>query len=90
MAPPRLSAVLAPEVSAARTPADSARSPAVDHPDEGEPDLVVAPYTTRSWQYSFYVRDQWQISPKITLSIGTRWEYFPIPTRADRASSDTT
>jgi hypothetical protein len=46
--------------------------------------LVVAPYTTRSWQYSFYVRDQWQVSPKMTLSFGTRWEYFPLPTRADR------
>jgi hypothetical protein len=46
--------------------------------------LVVAPYTTRTWQYSFYVRDQWQITPRLTLSFGTRWEYFPIPTRADR------
>jgi hypothetical protein len=46
--------------------------------------LNVAPYTTRSWQYSFYVRDQWQVSPRMTLSFGTRYEYFPIPTRADR------
>jgi len=46
--------------------------------------LNEAPYTTRSWQYSFYVRDQWQISPRMTLSFGTRYEYFPIPTRADR------
>ncbi|MGH9370388.1 MAG: TonB-dependent receptor, partial [Vicinamibacterales bacterium] len=46
--------------------------------------LSVAPYTTRSWQYSAYVRDQWQVTPRMTLSLGTRWEYFPIPTRADR------
>ena len=46
--------------------------------------LNVAPYTTRSWQYSFYVRDQWQVGPRMTLSFGTRYEYFPIPTRADR------
>ncbi len=45
---------------------------------------VVAPYTTRNWHYSAYVRDQWQASSKLTLSYGTRWEYFPIPTRADR------
>ena len=45
---------------------------------------VVAPYTTRAWQYSLYVRDQWQISPQLTLSYGTRWEYFPLPTRTDR------
>lgn len=46
--------------------------------------LTVAPYTTRNWQYSLYGRDQWQINQKLTFSFGTRWEYFPIPTRADR------
>jgi hypothetical protein len=45
---------------------------------------VDAPYTTRNWQYSLYVRDQWQLGPTLTLSLGTRWEYFPIPRRADR------
>jgi hypothetical protein len=52
--------------------------------DAGRLRLNVAPYTTRSRQYSFYVRDQWQVSPKVTLSFGTRYEYFPIPTRNDR------
>jgi hypothetical protein len=46
--------------------------------------LNVAPYKTRSWQYSFYIRDQWQVGPRLTLSFGTRYEYFPIPTRGDR------
>jgi hypothetical protein len=46
--------------------------------------LNVAPYTTRSWQYSFYVRDQWQPGSKLTISYGTRYEYFPMVTRADR------
>ncbi len=50
----------------------------------GKLNEVVAPYTTRNWLYSAYVRDQWQASQKLTLSYGTRWEYFPIPTRADR------
>ena len=45
--------------------------------------LNVAPYTTRSWRYSFYVRDQWQVGPRMTLSYGARYEYFPIPTRVD-------
>jgi hypothetical protein len=45
---------------------------------------VDAPYTTRAIQYSMYARDQWQILPKLTLSYGMRWEYFPVPTRAGR------
>lgn len=46
--------------------------------------LEVAPYTTRSWQYSFYLRDQWQVTPRTTLSFGTRYEYFPMVSREDR------
>jgi hypothetical protein len=45
---------------------------------------LVEPYTTRMSEYSLYIRDQWQATPKLTLSYGTRWEYFPIPTRANR------
>jgi len=41
-------------------------------------------YTTRTSSYSFYFGDKWQATPKLTLSYGTRWEYFPIPTRGDR------
>ena len=50
----------------------------------GKLNLTVAPYTTRNWQYSIYARDQWQVNKDLTLSFGTRWEYFPVPTRADR------
>jgi len=41
-------------------------------------------YSTRMNFYSLYVRDQWQILPDLTFSIGTRWEYLPMPTRANR------
>jgi hypothetical protein len=34
--------------------------------------------------YSFYIRDQWQVSRNLTFNFGTRYEYFPLPTRADR------
>lgn len=40
--------------------------------------------TLRSWQQSLYIRDQWQATRKLTLSLGLRWEYYPVPTRADR------
>lgn len=52
--------------------------------EAGRLKLNVAPYTTRSWQYSFYIRDQWQVGSRMTLSFGTRYEYFPMVRRADR------
>jgi hypothetical protein len=31
-----------------------------------------------------YARDQWQATRKLTLTYGTRWEYYGFPTRGDR------
>ena len=50
----------------------------------GKNQLNIFPYTTRTWRYSLYVRDRWQVNQKLTLNYGVRWEYFPMPTRADR------
>ncbi|HYO82389.1 MAG TPA: TonB-dependent receptor, partial [Bryobacteraceae bacterium] len=50
----------------------------------GKNQLNEFPFTTRTWRYSLYVRDRWQITRKLTLNYGTRWEYFPMPMRADR------
>ncbi|MBI3695010.1 MAG: TonB-dependent receptor [Acidobacteria bacterium] len=33
---------------------------------------------------SLYLRDRWNVTPRLTLNYGLRWEYFPFPTRADR------
>jgi hypothetical protein len=41
-------------------------------------------YHTRTGAYSVYVRDRWQINRKLTVSYGTRWEYYPMPTRDNR------
>src|SRR5262249_45299336 len=41
-------------------------------------------FTTRQHNYALYVRDRWNVTPKLTVSYGTRWEYYPYPTRADR------
>ena len=41
-------------------------------------------YNVRTWMHSLYLRDQWQVSRKLTVSLGTRWEYFPMPRRVDR------
>jgi hypothetical protein len=50
-------------------------SKSVQFPDE---------YHIRSMLYSAYIRDRWNVTPKLTLSYGVRWEYFPYPTRTDR------
>ena len=41
-------------------------------------------YNVRASMHSLYIRDQWQVNRKLTLSLGTRWEYFPMPRRVDR------
>ncbi|MBI3696582.1 MAG: TonB-dependent receptor, partial [Acidobacteria bacterium] len=46
--------------------------------------LVPDVYTTRTWLHSYYLRDRWNLTPRLTLSYGLRYEYFPLPTRADR------
>ena len=42
------------------------------------------PATLRTWQINPYMSDQWQVTPKLTVAIGTGWEYYPVPTRANR------
>jgi hypothetical protein len=41
-------------------------------------------YHVRAKLYSLYVRDRWTVGDRLTLDFGTRWEYFPVPTRPDR------
>ena len=42
------------------------------------------PATLRSNQYGVYVRDQFELNRKMTVSAGLRWEYYPLSQRADR------
>jgi hypothetical protein len=39
---------------------------------------------TREWQFGWYARDRWQISRRLTLNLGVRYEYYPLMTRGDR------
>ena len=41
-------------------------------------------YHIRSMLYSSYIRDRWNVTPRLTVNYGVRWEYFPYPTRTDR------
>ena len=40
-------------------------------------------YTNREWQFGGFVRDRWQVSRRLTLNMGLRYEYYPLITRAD-------
>jgi hypothetical protein len=39
--------------------------------------------TGREWQLGFYVRDIWQVTSKLTATIGVRYENYPLITRKD-------
>ena len=39
---------------------------------------------SRNWQFSFFAKDQWQPTRKLTASLGLRYDYFPIGTRTTR------
>jgi len=41
-------------------------------------------YHVGVWLISTYARDRWNITPKLTLDYGLRWEYFPVASRPDR------
>ena len=43
-----------------------------------------SPQTQRTWLFNTYVKDQWQISRKVTLNYGLRWEYYPVPQQANK------
>ena len=40
-------------------------------------DLAIAFPAYRQWQYFAYFNDKWQFSPKLTLNLGLRWEFYP-------------
>ena len=40
--------------------------------------------TAYNWQLGWYLRDRWQATRRLTLSLGVRYELFPLQTRAGR------
>ncbi len=38
--------------------------------------------TPREWQFGWYARDRWQVTRKLTVNLGLRYEYYPLMTRA--------
>jgi Carboxypeptidase regulatory-like domain/TonB dependent receptor len=37
--------------------------------------------TGREWQFGWYARDRWQVSRKLTVNLGLRYEFYPLMTR---------
>ncbi len=37
--------------------------------------------TAKEWQYGWYVGDRYRITPKLTATLGLRYEYYPLMTR---------
>jgi hypothetical protein len=46
----------------------------------GKDYVYLNPGTTRESVFSGYARDNWQITKKLSINYGGRWEYYPIPT----------
>src|SRR5207247_8805767 len=44
--------------------------------------------TAREWQHSFFARDRWTPTSKLTLDLGVRYELYPIMHRADGRGVD--
>jgi len=40
------------------------------------------PMSTRDWLEGYYLRDRWQATRNLTVTLGLRWEYYPMMTRA--------
>jgi hypothetical protein len=38
--------------------------------------------TPREFQFGWYAQDRWQVSKKLTVSLGLRYEFYPLMTRA--------
>jgi hypothetical protein len=41
----------------------------------------INPAAVRESSYAFYARDQWQVSRKVTINYGVRYEYYPFASR---------
>ncbi|MCU1260915.1 MAG: hypothetical protein JWO80_3800, partial [Bryobacterales bacterium] len=52
--------------------------------DDTEKSLQNILATGREWQLGWYARDRWQVSRKLTVNVGLRYEFYPLMTRAGK------
>ena len=51
-----------------------------DNTQKGEQYILM---TGREWQFAWFVQDRWQLSQKLTLTLGLRYELYPLMTRSN-------
>ncbi|MGH9657885.1 MAG: TonB-dependent receptor domain-containing protein, partial [Bryobacteraceae bacterium] len=49
----------------------------LDQPRQAGRDLPLTFPTFRAWQLFSFVQDKWQVTQKLTIDIGLRWEFYP-------------
>ncbi len=49
-----------------------------DNTQKGEQYILM---TGREWQFGWFAQDRWQVSKKLTVSLGVRYELYPLMTR---------
>jgi hypothetical protein len=52
----------------------------LDQPSDGGRDIAAYFPALRGHQFFAFVQDKWQVSSKMTLDFGLRWEFYPPPT----------
>jgi Carboxypeptidase regulatory-like domain/TonB dependent receptor len=50
----------------------------------GKVTLIPPQYHDHQNILGFYARDQWQVNRRLTVTYGTRWDYYPYPNRGSR------
>ena len=50
--------------------------------DQMQKSLQYILMTPREFQFGWYAQDRWQVSKKLTVSLGLRYEFYPLMTRA--------
>ncbi|MFL6463524.1 MAG: carboxypeptidase regulatory-like domain-containing protein, partial [Bryobacteraceae bacterium] len=49
----------------------------LDLPNQAGRDLATYFPSLRGWQFFTFVQDKWVVSPKLTVDLGLRWEFYP-------------
>ncbi|HET8546730.1 MAG TPA: TonB-dependent receptor [Bryobacteraceae bacterium] len=48
----------------------------LDIPTQAGRDLAIFFPAWRQWQYFLFAHDKWQVTPKLTVDLGLRWEFY--------------